>query len=553
MHQALYRKWRPAVFDDVCGQEHITPILKYEVANNKISHAYLFCGSRGTGKTTCAKILAKAVNCLNPQKGNPCCKCAACLDIESGAATDVLEMDAASNNGIDNIRDIRQEVVYTPASLKYRVYIVDEVHALSLNAFNALLKTLEEPPAHVIFILATTEMHKLPATIVSRCQRFDFKRIATKVIFDRLMQIASAEGILLPERSARIIARLSQGGMRDAISLLELCSSQGEEMTPELVSELLGVSGREEIFNLVSAIADKDYEKILLTIAEVALSSKDITVFWQEIIGFYRDMLVTKTVSGADAFLELSDNEEEQLKEVAGRFSLETIIYHSRLLDDSLYTIQRAAVSKRAVAELTLIRMCDSRLDETNAALLARISELEDQVALLSAGHYRQPPETKSQSSVPKAGIVTPIKEKNTSKGAASKESISKESKPKKGAAEKKPAEPISQGKKVLRALPYWAELIDKIGRTSKPTAGLLIGSRGYSTGESGNFLIRVSSPFAVDMLMRLSNFELIHSALCTFEKREISDAAVKIEQAPQKKEDNDTLVIDELIKNAAD
>ncbi|MBQ2307946.1 MAG: DNA polymerase III subunit gamma/tau, partial [Clostridia bacterium] len=224
MHQALYRKWRPQTFDDVCGQEHVTSILKYETENNKFSHAYLFCGSRGTGKTTCAKILAKAVNCEASVNGSPCNKCASCLAIDAGTATDVLEMDAASNNGVDNIRDIRDEVVYTPSALKYRVYIVDEVHMLSGSAFNALLKTLEEPPSHAVFILATTELHKLPSTIVSRCQRYDFRRIATDTLVKRLSHIADSEGISYDSDALRIIAKMAQGGMRDAISLLELCA-----------------------------------------------------------------------------------------------------------------------------------------------------------------------------------------------------------------------------------------------------------------------------------------------------------------------------------------
>ena len=244
MHQALYRKWRPQVFDDVYGQEHITSILKYETENHKFSHAYLFCGSRGTGKTTCAKILAKAVNCESPVNGSPCNKCASCMAVDSGAATDVLEMDAASNNGVENIRDIRDEVVYTPSSLKYRVYIVDEVHMLSGSAFNALLKTLEEPPSHVVFILATTELHKLPATIISRCQRFDFRRIATDTLVSRLSYIAERENISAQPEALRAIAKLAQGGMRDAISLLELCAGNHTTVTEELVAATVGSGGK---------------------------------------------------------------------------------------------------------------------------------------------------------------------------------------------------------------------------------------------------------------------------------------------------------------------
>ena len=223
-YRALYRKWRPRDFDDVCGQDGITDILKYEVANNRLSHAYLFCGSRGTGKTSCAKILAKAVNCENPRNGNPCNCCESCKSIDSGIATDVIEMDAASNNGINDVRDMQDEIAFTPALLKYRVYIIDEVHMMSGQAFNALLKTLEEPPTYVAFILATTEYHKLPTTIVSRCQRFDFKRISTDVIMSRLLEISKNEGIDITEDAARVIARVSRGGMRDAISLLELCA-----------------------------------------------------------------------------------------------------------------------------------------------------------------------------------------------------------------------------------------------------------------------------------------------------------------------------------------
>lgn len=540
MHQAFYRKWRPAVFDDVCGQEHITPILKYEVANNKISHAYLFCGSRGTGKTTCAKILAKAINCLNPQNGNPCGVCKSCVGIDSGAATDVLEMDAASNNGIDNIRDIRDEVVYTPAELKYRVYIVDEVHALSANAFNALLKTLEEPPAHVVFILATTEMHKLPATIISRCQRFDFKRISVPVISARLMFIAESEGLELTQDSARIIARLAQGGMRDAISLLELCSSQSRDITPALVGDLLGVSGRDGTFNLVCAIAEKSYEKIFAAVEEVASSSRDISVFWQELIGYYRDMLVFKTVSDAGEYLELSDSEEAQLKIAASKFSIETIIYHSRLLDETLYAIQRSAQAKRSAAELALIRMCDSRLDDTNAALLARISELEDRVAMLSAGSHTNihKPETIQKPNNTAKTDRQGSFDQSTASTTADKPSDDRQSSQQEGT------------KPVLHTLSYWPELIDKIGRSNKSTASFLDGSRGYRLDPGGDIIIRVSKPFAVGVLSRPNDKEAIRVALCALEERDIAEHCIKIESASQKQADGD-YDIDELIKNA--
>ena len=377
MHQALYRKWRPQVFDDVCGQEHITSILKYETENSKFSHAYLFCGSRGTGKTTCAKILAKAVNCESPINGSPCNKCAACLSIDSGAATDVLEMDAASNNGVENIRDIRDEVVYTPTSLKYRVYIVDEVHMLSGSAFNALLKTLEEPPSHVIFILATTELHKLPATIVSRCQRFDFRRISTEALMGRLSFISEKEGIEVESEALRVIAKLAQGGMRDAISLLELCAGNRALITEELVNTTLGAGGQEKVVNTVKAIANSDYDALFDVVDETVRSSKDISVFWNELISIYRDLLVLKTTRAADKYLDLTDSQKEALGALAALFTKEMLLSHIRILDDALYTMQKAGSVKRIVAEMALIKMSDQTLDPSYDNILSRLSKLE--------------------------------------------------------------------------------------------------------------------------------------------------------------------------------
>ena len=381
MHQALYRKWRPSTFDEVCGQEHITSILKYEIDNSKFSHAYLFCGSRGTGKTTCAKILAKAVNCLSPVNGNPCGRCEACLSIDAGSATDVLEMDAASNNGVDDIRDIRDEVVYAPSSLKYRVYIIDEVHMLSASAFNALLKTLEEPPAHVVFILATTELHKLPATIISRCQRFDFRRIATDVLKKRLMYIASQEGIELCEDAAIMLSKQAQGGMRDAISLLELCAGSREKITSELVNITVGSSGREEMLRVCEAVCDKDYETIFSAVNEVVQSSRDITVFWQDLISVYRDLLIIKTAKNAAEYLDLTDSEMKSMSMLAAKFTREQISYHCSMLEDAVLVMQKGNPIRRIAAELTLVRMCDSSLSTSNDALLARIAALENKLA----------------------------------------------------------------------------------------------------------------------------------------------------------------------------
>ena len=381
MHTTLYRKWRPIDFSSVVGQNHITDVLKYEVQNNKTTHAYLFCGSRGTGKTTCAKILAKAVNCLSPIDGNPCGKCQACLSVESGNATDIIEMDAASNNGVEYIRDIREEVIYTPAFLKKKVYNIDEVHMLSQSAFNALLKTLEEPPEHVVFILATTELQKLPATIISRCQRFDFRRISTDNIAERLEFIALKENISLTHEAAKLIGRLSQGGMRDAISLLELCSGSDKTVDISLVNEAAGVTGRETVRSIVNAVSLKDYSSIFRIISDFTASSIDISVFWQEIISYYRDMLIVKTANDADKFLDLTQEEIADVKTSASSFTKERLLYHIRLLEDGYVTMQKGNSLKRICAEMTLIRMSDDRTSDTNDALLSRLAELEERMS----------------------------------------------------------------------------------------------------------------------------------------------------------------------------
>ncbi len=383
MQKALYRKYRSRTFDEVYGQEHITDVLKYECAEGKLSHAYLFCGSRGTGKTSCAKILAKAVNCENPQNGNPCGECAACRSIDGGFATDILEMDAASNNGVDNIRDIRDEVVFAPSMLKYRVYIVDEVHMLTQSAFNALLKTLEEPPAHCIFILATTELHKLPATIISRCQRFDFRRISIENIKKRLHYISNEEGFNLDDRAAFAIAKASAGGMRDAISLLELCASSDTNITLEAVETLTGNGGREATEALVRAIKEKDYEAIFAAVHKTVMSSKELTVLWQELMDYYRDMLVEKCAPEPAKYLDLTDHQAKTLSLIASLFTRADILYQSSLIEEAFFEMQRTPNAKRAIAELTLVRMCDERLETTDVAFLKRLEAVENAVSEL--------------------------------------------------------------------------------------------------------------------------------------------------------------------------
>ncbi len=385
MHQALYRKYRPFVFDDVYGQEHITSILRHEATHNSTSHAYLFAGSRGTGKTTCAKILAKVVNCLNPKNGNPCNECENCKAIDSGATTDVIEMDAATNTGVDYIRDLRDNVMYTPAMLKKRVYIIDEAHMLSDSAFNALLKTIEEPPEHVLYIFATTEPHKIPATIISRCQRFEFRRISVKSLVERLTHIASFENIDLTEEGATLIAKAAQGGMRDAISLMELCAGSHTTITGELVNSILGTSPYDKMCTVARNIAEKKYSALFDTVNDIVVSSKDVLVFFADLTAFYRDMMVQKS-SGNAKYLDLLPQEARLLEETASLFNMATLIYHASLLDEAYSNMMRNPSSKRLIAEITLMKMCDPKLSGSNEAILSRLATLEDKITLLSKG-----------------------------------------------------------------------------------------------------------------------------------------------------------------------
>ena len=535
MHQALYRKWRPQTFDDVCGQEHITSILKYEADHAAFSHAYLFCGSRGTGKTTCAKILAKVVNCEHPVNGSPCGACAACRAIDSGAATDVLEMDAASNNGVDNIRDIRDEVVFAPNALKYRVYIIDEVHMLSGSAFNALLKTLEEPPAHVVFILATTELQKLPATIISRCQRFDFRRIATPVLRDRLLHIAKVEGITLDEDAATLLGKLAQGGMRDAISLLELCAGARRPITPELVNETVGLTGREALLSTVRAIASRDYDALYARVAEVVQSSMDLGVFWQDLISIYRDMLVVKTTPRHAEYLDLTDAECQQLREVSGLFSKETVLYHRQLLDSAYVTMQSANALKRVTAELTLTRMCDESLSTSNEALLSRISRLEE---MLLSGRFSAPAASDAPTEAP-----TPVQAPKPETTPMQQPQPKPEVKAPSPAPKAKDVD--TEGKRVLRPLRAWPEVVERVTRQSGMAASFLKTAACYTEGES-RVIIRFDNDFALMMIDRGDAKDILRGALSVCLQREVKERDLVCEVKPRESEAN---ALDEIIE----
>ena len=498
-YRALYRKWRPETFEDVCGQDAITDILKYEVKNDKLSHAYLFCGSRGTGKTTCAKILAKAVNCLNPVDGNPCCRCSACKSIEQGISTDVIEMDAASNNGVDNVRDMKDEIAFTPAELKYRVYIIDEVHMMSPSAFNALLKTLEEPPSYVLFILATTEYNKLPTTIVSRCQRFDFRRITTDVIVKRLKQISKEEGIGLTDDGALVIARVSRGGMRDAISLLELCAGAGKSIDAELVFSVVGSGNRERAYSLIEAVMASDYSAVYSTINEVVMNSGDISVFWQEIIDSYRDVMVVKNSPKAKEYLDLTDNEYARLSKISGAVAPARLSYHVSILENALSDMQRAFNSKRSIAEIALTRMCDAKTAASVEALALRVEELEKSISMFKLGAF-----TPLNSINDSVTVLPTVKEseevKNDLCDTPRSDNISKNQESK------------------IRPYENWEYAVEKISEIKPSLSSRLSGAKAYKATD-GAYLIKMSDIFAKMLSSSTTDLAILRGIIAEAEK----------------------------------
>ncbi len=384
MYQALYRKWRPRTFDDVVGQGHITETLKRQVADGHLSHAYLFTGTRGTGKTTCAKLLARAVNCTDTHDGNPCNRCPACTGIENGSVLDVMELDAASNNRVDDIRAILDEAVYTPATVRKRVYIVDEVHMLSPQAFNALLQILEEPPAHLLFILATTEIHKVPATIKSRCQQFAFKRIRPEEITGRLRYVAGQEGIDLTEEGAALLSRLADGGMRDALSLLDQCRGMGGTVDEARVYSSLGLAGNLEAAELMEHISDGDSPAALEQLSRLYAAGKEMTALVGELASLTRDLLVRRTAPRSGAALMTGGFDEDTLRRLSPRFDIPRLVQMLNLLQKS-GTELKTSTNRRTDVELCLVTLCDPTLDTSPAGLNLRLSRLEQGVTVPAA------------------------------------------------------------------------------------------------------------------------------------------------------------------------
>ena len=507
-YKALYRKWRPFDFDDVCGQKAITDILKYEVANDKISHAYLFCGSRGTGKTSCAKILAKAVNCLNNRNGNPCNECEACRSIDAGIATDVIEMDAASNNGVGDVRTLKDEIAFTPAVLKYRVYIIDEVHMMSGAAFNALLKTLEEPPSYVVFILATTEFHKLPTTIVSRCLRFDFRRMSSEVIIERLKKISLAEKIDLGEDGARLIARASRGGMRDAVSLLELCAGSRTHIDAALVASTIGSGDRGTVYKLIEAVSTADYNTVYTVVRDIVMSSGDISVFWQEIIDSYRDIMVVKNSDKAKLYLDLTDVEYETLRQISSRFTMARLSYHSTILESAMADMQRATNSKRSIAEIALTRMCDPKLVVSAEALAMRVEELEKQISMMKLGIGVNTLPTGEDNAVKEEPVS--VKVDNQAPTVASSEE---------------------------KILPYekWHNVRERIGELKPSLSSQLNGAEAYVVGER-KFLVKIRAFFASRLKPGTTDFAILKGVVSEIEGVSAADVTLTVESIDEKK-----------------
>lgn len=382
MYQALYRKWRPKTFADVIGQSHITETLQKQVAEGRTSHAYLFTGTRGTGKTTCAKILAKAVNCEHPVNGDPCNQCPSCLGIENGSFLDVLELDAASNNGVDQVRALRDEAIYSPANVKKRVYIVDEVHMLSIPAFNALLKILEEPPAHLMFILATTELHKVPATILSRCQRFSFKRITPQDVAKRLTFVAGQEGIDLKADGAELLSRLADGAMRDGLSLLDQCAAAGGVIDAAAVLEALGLAGNLQTAELMDCVLRRDAQAALLLLHQLYTGGKDVGAVLSELSTLVRDLLLRRTAPEGGAALLSGGFDGATLDRLGKDVPAGRLLHITATLQQATADLYLSA-NRRTDAELCLLRLCDESLSGDLTALDARLQRLEDTMARL--------------------------------------------------------------------------------------------------------------------------------------------------------------------------
>lgn len=520
MYQVLYRKWRPKTFSDVSGQEHITTTLLNELSTNRLNHAYLFTGSRGTGKTTCAKILAKAVNCLHPVNGNPCGECEICKGIDSGSMLDVTEMDAASNRKIDDIRQIIDEVQFKPSKCKYRVYIIDEVHMLTTEAFNALLKTLEEPPEHAIFILATTEVHKLPQTILSRCQRFDFHRIPPRAIADRLLYVASQEGVTLSDGAALLAASVADGALRDALSLLDRCIAISSDIDEDVVRSAAGLARKTYLFELANCVINKNTAKALEIVNRLYGESKDMARLCDELLSHFRTLMLIKSVKNPRDIIIMADDEFEQAQVQSDYLSLADIVYYMDVLSRAYQNMGRGT-GDRTELEMAVVKLSSAELDGTIEALTARVTALEkavkkgikvnyvpEQVQTVPQSVQSETPKPEVQKSEPeKVQEVKPVVETEKDEPVAPTTKIQGQP------AQEQPVLTASAPKKAVQRqsvdldaiynnaqpFPDWAEVVNNMKPVSRAIAAAFANSSAYTSGKY--MLIDTDNEMAFELL----------------------------------------------------
>ena len=534
MYQALYRKYRPKNFDEVVGQEHITATLKQEIASGRIGHAYLFTGSRGTGKTSCSKIIAKAVNCPNQHDGNPCGVCDICKGIDDGSVLDVTEIDAASNNGVDNIRQLREEANFTPAQVNYRVYIIDETHMLSVGAFNALLKIMEEPPEHVIFILATTEVHKIPATILSRCQRFDFRRISPAVIAARVRWVCEQEGIQIEPQAADLIASLAEGGMRDALSLLDVCrsnarsgeqdssASRAEKITLEHVRQSAGLAVSDSLFAVADAVLRRDVPAVLQEIDRMFENSIDFEKMCVQLIAHYRGLMMAKALKNPQEFVSGLPQDAQRLSAQAAGYTMGQILYSLTVLQDALSRMGRTAQT-RVELEMAAIKLCSPELDRSLEAILARLDRLEAQVR---SGAVVPPAgeETASASGLQAALTRVQKEERQTppQKRSAPPQAASQQDRP------KKPVVPFTP----------WPQVLEALRHINTALHGALVSTEAFLDGEI--VLIDCQDPLFLEMI-RSNDYakKSLHQALQSGAGRDYRIGPFKRERYERKKADD--------------
>lgn len=522
MYRVLYRKWRPQTFDDVSGQEHITTTLKNEIVAGRLNHAYLFTGSRGTGKTSCAKILAKAVNCLDVHGGNPCGKCEVCRGIDDGSILDVVEMDAASNRNIDDIRQIIDEVQFKPAKCKYRVYIIDEVHMLTTQAFNALLKTLEEPPEHVVFILATTEVHKLPQTILSRCQKFEFHRIPPRAIADRLLFVARQEEVTLSDSAAMLIASVADGALRDGLSLLDRCIAISSDIDEDVVRNAAGLARKTYLYELVNCVINKNTAKSLEIIDRLYGESKDMARLCDELVAHFRALMLIKSVRNPRDILVMSEDEFEEAQTQSDYLSLADIVYYMDVLSRA-YQRMGKGTGDRTELEMAMVKLACSELDGTYEALTQRVSALEKAVKKGVTVNYEPVSEDNEEKSNVSETDSLPAKKEETldisttdvekpmptSKQDVSSSKTVQEPEPQKEPVAKPATAPVSKAARTpanlddiyknAKPFPEWVDVVSNMKPISRAIAAAFSGSTAYVSGSY--LLIDTSNEMAFELL----------------------------------------------------